>query len=225
MSHSKCYNCGHPVAPTALFCKDCGVALEGAANIDPRYKALQKVRKCPHCKREFTAGVSTCPHCKVATRRIEGPDIGGIDHNISMSTKEPGDPGCNVCPECKADEESYCHICGTCGDCLDRDRARMQKELDERLFLVSLEGGNIKMDGETYIKEVKEGTFSENRYPIERFESGNIRVDDIEYAPVELPYVTKDITENATKSYQPTRRESPHGPCNTGGLTGYNGED
>lgn len=130
-------------------------------------KSTQKARKCHSCKREYTAGVSTCPHCKVATMVIHHTPY------VSMSTKEPGDTGCNVCPVCHGEAE-FCDACTPYPGCEEQ-------------------------------KGRGEGTFSENRYPIEQFENGNIKVDGIEYAPKDRPRIAENTKWEGTeagKAYQ-----------------------
>lgn len=151
MSHSECPKCKRQVSPIVWHCPRCKAELpplQAAIDRSTKYlgkqhgpcpfeDSIKKTRKCPSCKREYTAGVSTCTHCKVATMDLR---------------------------------EYLAHLAAT-----EKQRTGQEfKRIGVSLFPMSTVGQ-------------EEGVISMNRPPIERFENGNIKVDGIEYSPVERP--------------------------------------
>lgn len=151
---------------------------------------------CPNCKRPVSPIVWHCPRCKaelpplqaVVNRYLEKEGLCPFEDSLEKTRKCPSckreyTAGVSACPNCKVAtmglREYLEHLAAT-----EKQRTGQEfKRIGVSLFPMSTVGQ-------------EEGVISMNRPPIERFENGNIKVDGIEYAPVERTYqvITNDTT-------------------------------
>lgn len=97
----RCPHCGELNEPGALFCENCGSAIESG--------------KCPSCGSPLPAGADFCEKCKSYVAKDKCSFCG-----VSMSPEDAFCPECGaprqgiVCPVCHTHNMfSFCSVCGT----------------------------------------------------------------------------------------------------------------
>lgn len=98
---ARCPHCGELNEPGALFCENCGSAIESG--------------KCPSCGSPLPAGADFCEKCKSYVAKDKCSFCGAL-----MSPEDAFCPECGaprqgiVCPVCHAHNKfSFCSVCGT----------------------------------------------------------------------------------------------------------------
>src|SRR5690349_8299914 len=98
-----CRNCGHPVRPGMIRCRECGVSLTDTGDefvLAPRVAASAAQRKCSRCGTPREKDLNDCPNCASAlldelmkgageTRNIDA-DTNEFDAAIDAATRQTG---------------------------------------------------------------------------------------------------------------------------------------